>query len=55
MALPNRFDDQVGKWSSKMALDFVKELDLLNITVDEYEHLLAELVPSIVTTDKTSP
>ena len=33
--------------------DFVKELDFLNITVDEYERMLAENEPKIITSDST--
>ena len=53
MAMSNQFDDQINKWSSQVDPDFVKELDFLNITVDEYERMLAENEPKIITSDST--
>ena len=53
MVMSNRFDDQINKWSSQVDPDFIKELDFLNITVDEYEKILAENEPKVITSDNT--
>ena len=51
--------DWIGRFRSKVASyevlnpDFVAELDMLNITVDEYERMLAASEPRIITTDNT--
>lgn len=53
MATSNRFDEQISKWNSQLDPEFVKELNFLNITVDEYEKMLAENEPKIITSDNT--
>jgi hypothetical protein len=37
----------------QLAPDFIAELDTLNITIDEYERMLASDEPQAITTDNT--
>ena len=53
MVVSNRFDEQINKWSAQVDPEFLKELDFLNITVDEYEKMLAENEPKVITSDNT--
>ena len=37
----------------KLDPDFISELDMLNITIDEYERILADNEPRVITSDNT--
>ena len=37
----------------KLDPDFISELDMLNITIDEYERMLADNEPRVITSDNT--
>ena len=59
MTMSNANSAQIEKLRSmvvsyeKLDPDFIAELDMLNITIDEYERMLAEDEPRVVTTDNT--
>ncbi len=59
MTMSNANSAQVERLRSMVASyekldpDFIYELDMLNITIDEYERMLAEDEPRVVTTDNT--
>ena len=59
MAMSSASDVQVDSLASIAASyeqldpDFVAELDMLSITIDEYERMLADSEPRIITTDNT--
>ena len=59
MAMSSASDVQVDSLASIAASyeqldpDFVAELEMLSITIDEYERMLADSEPRIITTDNT--
>ena len=59
MAMSSLSNVQVDRLASMAAAyeqsnpDFIAELDTLSITIDEYERMLADSEPKIITTDNT--